>query len=807
MKKSRKLLSALLCCALLLPTLAACKRTEEDEIPPAVQESVTNVYKGSFFSVPENILLRYYDGVSLSGNSVVMNANEILNYGDPDTGEGYESRTIYYSLPLDGGEAEILEIPRKTQDKKDADGKITQYGRISNSALGADGSMVVLEYTYETKNYTRTYLLTKYAAAGTEVYSFDPEPYQEVRTDPRAEIFGWSSDYEFYVNDMLIDAEGTLYLQTEFSLLVISNTGERMYEIPIAGYVESMMCTSNGKVLVRYTDYTDYETRTVYMDNEKKGFSDPIELPAITFTDYELHLGNGYDFYLQTDTGLYGVNAADTEPTLLCNWVNSDIAPNSIQTILVLDADTFFYIGEDPVTDSDMEIAIMKRIPDDEVPEKYLIRLAGTYFAYDFAGLIVKFNRANDQYRVVMEDYSEYNTSDDYSAGEQKLEDDILAGNAPDILYSYGYGSAYSNYADKGVFADLYELMDADDTFDRSNLLSCVLTPFETDGKLYQLATYFTLYSYIGKTEKIGQYTDTWTLENFLALLEECEDKGITFTDEMYRDNMESALITDNLASYIDYDKATCNFNTETFLHVLEFLKSLPTFDQYYENYDYQDARQERYAGLRDGKILVTNATISSFSDYLQQKAMFLMEDITLLGLPTTDGSKISIQGSTTYSISAKSSVKAGAWEFLKYLLSDEVFAGSAENFAGLDYFCATKSGLRAMAQEEMKHYYTFNLDGSGWGGTTWDGVNPPEHMEYDPDTEIPGYLTQQDADDMIETLENAEFTSNLHAGADDTLNDIIAEELGAFYAGNSTAADTANKIQSRVSIYLGERS
>ena len=38
-------------------------------------------------------------------------------------------------------------------------------------------------------------------------------------------------------------------------------------------------------------------------------------------------------------------------------------------------------------------------------------------------------------------------------------------------------------------------------------------------------------------------------------------------------------------------------------------------------------------------------------------------------------------------------------------------------------------------------------------------------------------------------------------------LSALISEELGAFYAGNATAEATADKIQSRVSIYLSEKS
>ena len=49
---------------------------------------------------------------------------------------------------------------------------------------------------------------------------------------------------------------------------------------------------------------------------------------------------------------------------------------------------------------------------------------------------VIDFNRSNDEYRVDLIDYSEYNTEDDYNAGLTKLNTEIMAGNMPDILAS-----------------------------------------------------------------------------------------------------------------------------------------------------------------------------------------------------------------------------------------------------------------------------------------------------------------------------------------------------------------------------------
>ena len=273
---------------------------------------------------------------------------------------------------------------------------------------------------------------------------------------------------------------------------------------------------------------------------------------------------------------------------------------------------------------------------------------------------------------------------------------------------------------------------------------------------------------------------------------------------DMIRETMEEMLLYSNLESFIDYGTAVCSFTSDSFRKTIELLKSLPTSEQYYENYDYSTARQETSAALRRDEILLySGRSLGNFTDYIQQKAQFLNEEVTYLGIPTPEGGALGLQGKQSCSIFANSLVKDGAWEFVSFMLSDEVLIH--EDMRHGYSFPATKSALSALAEQEKKMYYLFQLDGSGWSGRGWDGVTIPKE-DYDPETEIPGYLTDADVAFVMDLLENSRFVVS-SASADETLNGIIAEELGAYYAGSATAEDTAKKIQSRVSIYLAEKS
>lgn len=795
----KRILAFLLCLSLLSAPLVSCKKDPtkdpKNDIPNAQMQTVDHVYAGSYVSLSEDLYLRG-NSCTISGGKLSALATEILDRGDENTGEGYKSRTVLYSLDLADNSVSLTELPMQLK----ADGEKT-FSTLQALATAADGSYATVEYFRDNEKNTVSYRLTRYNADGTVVYSIDPEPLNEVREDPRASRRGFSLDYEFYVNYLVLGGS-TLYLTNEYSIIAISEKGERLYEIPLNGYIDSINALSDGRVLVKYTDYTNYEEHICYLDDEKRGFSDDIDLSAINAPrGYELYFGPGYDYYIKTNKGLYGLNEGDAEMTLLCDWLNSDIVSNSIRDINIVDADTFVYRGSDPVT-GNTELAVMRRIPDEEVQPRYLIRVARTYSNYDFTSYAVKFNRTNDKYRVTVENYSDYNTEDDRTAGETRLKDEILAGKVPDILCEDSYSAAASNYAAKGLFADLYPYIDSDPTLGRDKFMSCILTPFETDGKLYQLATSFYVGGFAGKTKNLKKYQN-WTLDTFFAMIDECAKSGKTAFDETTRENMQSLLINYSLGAYIDYDRATCSFDSDDFRRTLEFLKTLPTSEQFYADYDYETARRDRYAGLRDDKILMqADSGMSSFTDYLRTKAMFLMEDITYLGLPTPEGGALTVIASETYSIAEKSPVRDGAWQFISFMLNS---ASNQENsrFRGSDGFPALKAGVQAMGKAETQMYYLFDLDGGGWSG----GSHPFQEEDIDYDKQIPGHLEQADVDKVINMLETSRVISNLNAGADEKMMEIINEELGAFYAGNADAAATAQKIQGRVSIYLSEHS
>ena len=75
------------------------------------------------------------------------------------------------------------------------------------------------------------------------------------------------------------------------------------------------------------------------------------------------------------------------------------------------------------------------KVPPSEVKDKKTLVLACNGIDYDVRNNIVKFNKNNDEYRITIQDYAAlYNTEDDYQAGLNRLNADIVSGKIPDIL-------------------------------------------------------------------------------------------------------------------------------------------------------------------------------------------------------------------------------------------------------------------------------------------------------------------------------------------------------------------------------------
>lgn len=770
-----KLTALLLIAALLCPIFSGCaKKNAEEVIAPREAERVTNVYRSEFLSLPEET---YIDSNAISVIDGRIYVRCSRNVGND---EEYIDESYIYSFDFGGGNPEEMIIK-----------PINEGAYINNVVMCADGSIYTVENSYDPDTYVSSYLLNRTASDGTVVFSIDPAAYFP---SSDSDMYGG-----FYIQYMNVTSNGEIVITSNQNAVVVAADGSKLFELTFDDWIDNMGTTNDGRVYISYYDSNMRGMVSRFIDIDNKKLGDPLAIPdgiRMTGSNCSVMPGEGYDMYIRDDNAVYGYNNADTEPTKLLDYINSDIIPDGIRSFYVIDADHFLYNGYDNVTFTSI-FAFLTRVPDEEVEPKMLINLSYVYSDYMLSSYVVKFNQTNDTYRVVLHDYSTLNTEDNYELGGQTLTNEIIAGNVPDILSlgSYSPGLDGDSLMEKGLFCDLYEFIDKQTDMTRDDLLKCARTPFEYDGKLTQLVTGFYISTLTGKTANVGS-ASSWTIEQLLALRDSLPEGATLFGNKyMTKSYMLSNLLTLGYSEFIDEQTLTCSFDSDTFVKLLEYCNTFPEeFDYDNDNYD---SNEDSYADYREDRVMLDYSYISSFSDYLQLKFRFGFEPINLIGYPTDSGSGAQIISRAGYSITSRSPVKEGAWEFLRFLISDEVLTGGMET-RGMNTWPSTVKALDAMAAYETKYYYFFSYNG-GW--STSDQPFTQERLDNMGEQGLEGHLEQSDIDEVKAYLDSITVSKS----ADEKIMSIITEEVEPFFKGNKTAADCANVIQSKVSIYINE--
>lgn len=795
----RKKYGVLLALAFLLAVLAACQtdmegaaETDEEQSRSVETYTPEHLYTGTFTDYPGQLAIYPDWDAFVCDGTFRLRVTETLSQPD---GYGRTQRPAFLTVSSDGS-FEITPISAGAPLTNGMD-----RTTVHAIAVG-ENRFAVIDHNFQLDEVGKRILqqseplLTVYDGAGKVLWSCPAEDLVTQRTNP---VTGRDSDYSFTVRGLHFAPGGTLYMISEYSVIALSSTGEKLYETGAGFYIDNFHRTADGHLLLQITDAAQGKQIFVYMDDAAKGFSAPVTIPDPGFAEYTLHTGAEFDWYYRTSDGLYGMNEADESPTLLCSWEASSLDPAFIKNILILDANTFFLFYEEYPSLRN-EFAVLHRVPAEEIQPRKIVTLGNTDPSVDFTGYsnhLLRFNRQSCEYRLVLRDYK-MEASAAGTTAEHLFQEEMLGGKAPDIVFASGFTEIMTNLADKGAFLDLNTFLETDAAC-REDLLSCALEPFETDGKLYQLASYVRLKGISGKAENLPS-PDEWTTEKFFALLGECAQNGkILLPSLTTRETMENFLIYSSLPTFVDYEKFVCSFESELFLTTLKYLKTLPPKDTVAAA-DAMEADAKNMLECRENRLLTnTSVTLGDFAGVLLLQQIFGDKDLTYLGVPTPAGGRPILEAAYAYSITADSPVKEGAWEFVRYMLTEETLRVPGNAFP------SGRTLLMRQAEEKKNHYYVAQLDRFGMIGHNWDRKTPPK--EHDPRTQMALYLTDADVEFVLELLDSRDLYVNARSGADETICAVIAEEIGPYYTGSITAEEAAQRIQSRVSIYLAEQS
>ncbi len=476
-----------------------------------------------------------------------------------------------------------------------------------------------------------------------------------------------------------------------------------------------------------------------------------------------------YKLYMSMIDGLFGIKE-DGSMTQVINW--SDSGVEAMKTYCVGEDE---YIGlRQEENGFETLIRLTPRDPS-EFANKKVITMANINNYYPTAE-INNFNNSQSSYHVQTINYT---SSDDYDQNLKQLDLDLISDNAPDIIFDPPY-SSYLNYQKKGVFADIYQFMDNDNELNRDTIMPNVLKATESsDGKLYSLCARFELNTLATKTRIFDK--ENWTFDEMLDLYENAPPEAIHIYDgETKSDMFRTMFFTMN--DLINYDNATCDFNNQQVVQMLEFcnrfVNEVDMPDKFSDPEGHQGYYTDKYTWLKNDQIIVTPISLSNLTSFDLVKYMEGGgEDLTFVGYPSNDGKGGRITTTDIMSINESCENKQGAWEFIKHYIkknNDRDFGNGYEG--GLPVL---KDSLNKALDAEMTAEHTA-------------GGQP-----------IPS-LTQADRDMIFNYILQCDSIGTV---LDYDLTLLCEEEADIYFAGGQTAEETAEHIQNRASILISEKS
>lgn len=463
-----------------------------------------------------------------------------------------------------------------------------------------------------------------------------------------------------------------------------------------------------------------------------------MDIAEITIADRD-HIGGwctGYGeilYCLWDETGIYGFKADGTEQKLL-DWMASDMRGSTVCSVQMLSSQCFAVCN----FGSDEGVWLFTPRPESD---QTLITLSAARMDDSLVSAINAFNRQSKTIRIDAEEIS-----------QEDLEKQLLSGNMPDILCTDGI--PYENYIRKGVLEELSAYMDAD--FQNADYLMNFFDAQRYDGGLYSLSHAFEVYTVAGKTEFVGS-KEGLSLEEYNTLAQSLPE-GMMFTYWPTVSSVFSEYCLGAMQSFVNVHTASCHFDTPEMVAFLEFCNSFPDDRTIYSDGNAQEGDPQAEA-VRNNEICLVKQHLFSAADYHNLLARFGGEPVTLVGMPSADGSSngAAFRPESGLALSSQSEHKAEAWEFFRFLLSEEYQNSLSWSFPV----------KRSALQRQM--------DVS---------------------------LTPEEAETLTKYLENIQQTTYQNQ----TVSNIVREEAEMYFAGDQTAETAAKAIQGRVEIYLAEQ-
>lgn len=345
------------------------------------------------------------------------------------------------------------------------------------------------------------------------------------------------------------------------------------------------------------------------------------------------------------------------------------------------------------------------------------------------------FNAQNEEYKVEIEEYK-YGGS---GITPDDLTLELATGKAPDILVTET-DSSFEGAQASGRFVELTGLVDEF----ASELVPCMYGALKAQDAVYALPYEFEVWTFLTQPSRVdGRQSLTMEeAEQYAACLGE---GAKVFQQWMTRTELFKRVVSFAAGKYIDWETASCDFESEGFLKLLELCMGQRADDSPYP---------EVQLCLLESYLLTAG---NWFGGGIQ---LACGEDYCFMGFPgQADGAQGWLTTGMCFYATAAGDT-GGAMEFLRFVLSPK-------------------------AQEQCESFPMLQSELDGRQETAV----------------LTGLHKQSDAEKLYGLLDSGLASEN----CPQTVTLMLIEEAQAYFAGDCTLETAAARMQDRVSTYLAE--
>ena len=445
--------------------------------------------------------------------------------------------------------------------------------------------------------------------------------------------------------------------------------------------------------------------------------------------------------------------------------------------------------------------------------DEYLVYAVSTY------------NQQNPDNKVTIKEYyDKYAVDASETDALNRLNSDLMDGTAGDIVCLNGISFAGGGKAllEKGLFVDLYELMDNDLDFHKEDYFSDVWRANETDGKLYRLVPFFTLNTSFGRVDEVGETTH---LDE--SVLFETDPVTTLFGPMYRRRDFVHDLLVFSLGDMTDPNAAL--YDASRMAAYIEAAGRMPEFEKYDNEEDgieteaYNHAQSQEISDLGNHithyfKQLLSDTSNNlnfygcrwasawlgeTMPDYFPEGVKTEEEIIgylgqigirvTFSGFPVKEGCGSALINRLSLAIPAGSEDQESAWIFLKSTLSGE--------------YQSSRKLTNASIPVSKEVFYTFtekliNDPDKTIDGELYRGYEGPNLLGDEPFFWWTPVLQQWMVDEFVDLLSDITLIDEV----DPNVEAIVTEEIDKYCDGRQTAEEAARNIAERVELYRDEQ-